>query len=252
MLRDSSFDGTEQIDFNSIIAEFPDAEDLQGHKVPVKKLSQMFDSCAKEPTGMRVYLRVRGISEKLESTISVESMTTIVTSAPESSKRAQYSKKEERHYSFCHVFAPTSQQADVFEISVAPLLDKVVQGESAVLFAYGMTNAGKTYTIQGNSQQPGILPRLVNSILEQSKKLSDSSAPQLHISMLEIYQEKIFDLLGTKREKLSIRDANGKVEVAKLSAHSIASDEEAMKLLNTAATNRYALMNTFLEKVSIF
>ena len=48
--------------------------------------------------GMKVYLRVRPIKSKEEGTITVESDTSIVTNAPESSKRAQYTKTEARHY----------------------------------------------------------------------------------------------------------------------------------------------------------
>jgi len=66
---------------------------------PVKKLSEVFDTCAKAEGNMKVYLRVRPASDKSgETTISVESTTSIVTNAPESSKRAIYTKMEERHY----------------------------------------------------------------------------------------------------------------------------------------------------------
>jgi len=69
---------------------------------PIKKLSDVFDNCAKSmPEGsMKVYLRVRPSSSKvpMDCTIKVESDTTLVTNAPESSRRAQYTKTEERHY----------------------------------------------------------------------------------------------------------------------------------------------------------
>ena len=73
---------------------------------PIKKLSDVFDNCAKSmPEGsMRVYLRVRPSSAKAQTehnTITVESDTTIVTNAPDSSRRAQYTQTEERHYVRC-------------------------------------------------------------------------------------------------------------------------------------------------------
>lgn len=122
-----SFDGSS---IAEIIAEFPDGDEMPGQMIPVKKLSDAFDSCAKGEGNMKVYLRIRPISNKsnYESTITVESgkrnseragnvMTLfclltlvlllsspntteqiIVTNAPESSKRAQYTKLEERKY----------------------------------------------------------------------------------------------------------------------------------------------------------
>jgi hypothetical protein len=129
-------------------------------------------------------------------------------------------------------------QDDIFEHTTAPLLRKFLNGENCVLFAYGMTNAGKTYTVQGTNSNPGILPKLVTAVLDEMAK--STSEWDLHVSMLEIYQENIYDLLAKKKkEKLSIRDANGKVEVNKLSTHSIKSTKDACKLMDTAAYNRY-------------
>jgi hypothetical protein len=115
------------------------------------------------------------------------------------------------------------------------MLKKFLDGDNCVMFAYGMTNAGKTYTIQGSSQNPGILPRLVSAILDHTSYHPEF---ELHASMLEIYQENIFDLLGKRREKLAIRDGYGKVEVSKLSYHLIGSTEDAFKLMDSAASKR--------------
>lgn len=112
------------------------------------------------------------------------------------------------------------------------------------MFAYGMTNAGKTYTIQGQNSNPGILPRLVTAVLNELS--TNKEEWDLHVSMLEIYQENIFDLLSKKKEKLSIRDANGKVEVNKLSTHSIKSAKDACKLMDQAASKR-SKSSTFLN-----
>jgi hypothetical protein len=117
------------------------------------------------------------------------------------------------------------------------LTERFLSGENCVLFSYGMTNSGKTYTIQGTSQAPGLLPQMVHSVLD---RLGNSRGTQwdLQISMLEIYQEKIFDLMGNKKDRLLIRDTCGRVEVVKLSSHPISTVEDAMRLLDTAASKR--------------
>lgn len=97
---DNSFDQG-SVDVNEVIAEFDGDE---GVKIPVKKLSGAFESCLPaqppaEDSSMRVFLRVRPMkSSSDESTITIRSENTIVTNAPESSRRAQYTKTEERHY----------------------------------------------------------------------------------------------------------------------------------------------------------
>jgi len=104
---DASFEGDESLLLCGDVApELADDEREVGgaaETFPIKKLSDVFDNCAKSMSegSMKVYLRVRPSSSSAKvqtDTIAVESDTTIVTNAPESSKRAQYTKTEERHY----------------------------------------------------------------------------------------------------------------------------------------------------------
>jgi hypothetical protein len=212
--------------------------------VPIKKLGDVFETCAKSESSMKVFLRVRPKSSKMENTISVDSETTIRTNAPEKSKRAQYTKTEERVYSFNRVFNPTSAQEEVFDHAVGPLLERFLQGESGVIFAYGMTNSGKTYTIQGERGNPGLLPRLINSILART---DGAVGCEVKLSMLEIYQEKVYDLMNPVKTKLALRDRNGVTEVAKLSTHNIGDAGDAVRVLEQANSNRSKSKTTLNE-----
>ena len=110
-----------------------------------------------------------------------------------------------------------------------------------MLFAYGTINSGKTYTIEGTQSHPGLLPTLVEEILEVAAMTSRSSGDcELQISMLEIHQEKIHDLLcsNDKKDKLSLMDANGKIRVSRLSLHVVDSANDAAALINLAASRR--------------
>jgi hypothetical protein len=80
------------------------------------------------------------------------------------------------------------------------------------------------------------MPRLVSGILDRLK----GELFSLNVSMFEIYQENIYDLLNSskKREKLSIRDANGRVEVSKLSTQPVKCAQDAVKLMDLAASKR--------------
>jgi kinesin family member 22 len=98
-----------------------------------------------------------------------------------------------------------------------------------------MSNAGKTHTIEGTSTSPGMLPLLANKLLD--RLTVTSSAAQLQFSMLQIYNEKMTDLLHSKK-KVTIRDRNGEVDVGDLTYHPITTPKEASKLITKGLKNR--------------
>ncbi|XP_014280741.1 kinesin-like protein KIF23 [Halyomorpha halys] len=78
-------------------------------------------------------------------------------------------------YTFKEVFEEDSKQKAVFDLVALPLVQNLLVGKSGLLLAYGVTGSGKTYTMTGNGENPGIMPRcldvIFNSIYEyQAKK----------------------------------------------------------------------------------
>lgn len=69
-------------------------------------------------------------------------------------------------YKFSHIFPPATQQSDFFTKTTLPLVRDLLEGQNALLFTYGVTNSGKTYTVQGGTYQgsAGILPRTLDVI----------------------------------------------------------------------------------------
>ncbi|KAH9968742.1 P-loop containing nucleoside triphosphate hydrolase protein [Russula dissimulans] len=80
-------------------------------------------------------------------------------------------------YTFTHVFPPTAQQQEFFAKTTLPLVRGLLDGEDGLLFAYGVTNSGKTYTMQGGSQESsaGILPRTVDVLFNSIERLQSTS-----------------------------------------------------------------------------
>lgn len=52
-----------------------------------------------------------------------------------------------------------ASQEEVYDSTMRPLVDDVFASENGLLFAYGMTNAGKTYTVLGEDPHPGLIPQ---------------------------------------------------------------------------------------------
>jgi kinesin family member 20 len=84
-------------------------------------------------------------------------------------------------YTFTHVFPPATQQQEFFVKTTLPLVRSLLDGEDGLLFAYGVTNSGKTYTMQGGSQESsaGILPRTMDVLFNSVEGLQGSSKVNL-------------------------------------------------------------------------
>lgn len=71
-----------------------------------------------------------------------------------------------------------------------------MEGYNAVVFAYGQTASGKTFTLSGSENEPGIIPRAMRDVFNYIKQAPDREF-LLRASYLEIYKEQIYDLLGS-------------------------------------------------------
>ncbi|XP_041651548.1 kinesin-like protein KIF23 isoform X2 [Cheilinus undulatus] len=126
---------------------------------PPKKPS----SNQKDPVG--VYCRVRPLGvEDEECCIEVISSTTIQLHAPEGFKTNRNGEYKETQYSFKKVFGVSVSQIELFENMAKPLVDDLIHGKNGLLFTYGVTGSGKTYTMTGSPGQGGLLPRSLDMI----------------------------------------------------------------------------------------
>lgn len=95
------------------------------------------------------------------------SSTVVQMSEPSgSSPRFRQKSNVRSTYTFSHVFPPETIQAEFFVKTTLPLVRSLLDGQSGLLFTYGVTNSGKTYTIQGGNKPDtaGLLPRTVDVV----------------------------------------------------------------------------------------
>ena len=99
-------------------------------------------------------------------------------------------------YKFTKVFTEENTQVEIFNETCKKLIDDLVFNyKSGLIFTYGMTNAGKTFTVIGSPNNPGILPQSLILLFDyyQNKKLNNFN---LYCNFVEIYNEDVFDLLS--------------------------------------------------------
>lgn len=161
-------------------------------------------------------------------------------------------------FKFDHVFGERASQQDVFDKCGLPICDKVLEGFNGCIFAYGMTGAGKTYTMTGPGSSEsyvdrGICMRTASYLFAQAARVSrerGSDSISIRVSVLEIYNESLTDLLRESPPpmalaasippppKLSIVDTPSGVVVPSLYVLPLASEEDALSMLLEADANR--------------
>ncbi|XP_043464822.1 kinesin-like protein KIF19 isoform X2 [Leptopilina heterotoma] len=139
-----------------------------------------------------------------------------------------------RQYLFDVVFGEDSTQEAVYEGTTRSLVQNVLLGYNATVFAYGATGAGKTHTMVGSPSNRGIMVRALNDIFLATRRLPENVEHSVTMSYMEIYNENIRDLLNPSSGYLELRDeSRGRYsQVAGLTEVSTTSTDEVMQLLH--------------------
>ncbi|KAF9347393.1 hypothetical protein BGX26_001096 [Mortierella sp. AD094] len=123
---------------------------------------------------------------------------------------AHESKEYPGSFTFDRVFPWESKQKDVFDYSISTIVDDVINGYNGTVFAYGQTGSGKTFTMMGPSiddeETKGIIPRIVDQIFASILASPSTMEYTVKVSYMEIYMEKIRDLLNPVNDNLPIHE----------------------------------------------
>ncbi|CAI2009262.1 hypothetical protein SEUBUCD646_0G00680 [Saccharomyces eubayanus] len=158
----------------------------------------------------------------------------------------KFASQRRRHggeikFVFDKLFDENSSQTRVYKETTSPLLDSVLDGYNSTVFAYGATGCGKTYTVSGTPSQPGIIFLAMEELFNKIDDLKDEKNFEISVSYLEIYNERIRDLLNpeTPSKRLIIReDTQNHIKVANLSYHNPTTVEDVMNLVVQGNINR--------------
>ncbi|GAB7357530.1 hypothetical protein MBLNU459_g0053t3 [Dothideomycetes sp. NU459] len=113
-------------------------------------------------------------------------------------------------FTFDRVFDMNSRQVDVFDFSIRPTVDDILNGYNGTVFAYGQTGAGKSYTMMGSNigdpEQAGVIPRITEQIFASIMASESNIEYTVRVSYMEIYMERIRDLLVPQNDNLPIHE----------------------------------------------
>ncbi|KAG2624273.1 hypothetical protein PVAP13_3KG119900 [Panicum virgatum] len=218
---------------------------------------------------VQVILRCRPLSDE-----ETKSNTPVVISCNERRREVAATqiianKQIDRTFVFDKVFGPSSRQKDLFEQSISPIVNEVLEGYNCTIFAYGQTGTGKTYTMEGggtrkvkNGELPtdaGVIPRAVRQIFDILE--AQCAEYSMKVTFLELYNEEITDLLAPEEPKFPVpedktkkpialmEDGKGFVFVRGLEEEIVYSAGEIYKILDMGSAKRRTA-ETLLNKQS--
>ena len=130
----------------------------------------------------------------------------------------------------------------------------VLEGFNGTIFAYGQTSSGKTHTMQGPNivdlEMQGIVPRMVRTVFNRIETANENMEFTVKVSMIEIYMERIKDLLDPSKDNLRIHEEKGKgVYVADVTENYVAEELDVFDIMRQGNSNR-SISSTLMNEES--
>ncbi|XP_044349023.1 kinesin-like protein KIN-8A [Triticum aestivum] len=211
----------------------------------IKAIGEMGAANA-DATGSRimVFVRLRPMSRKEKEAGSktcvkiVNKKDVYLTELASENDYLRLKRVRGRHFCFDASFPDSTAQAEVYSTSTADLVEGVLQGRNGTVFCYGATGAGKTYTMLGTMDNPGVMVLAIKDLFLKVRQRSYDGNHSIQLSYLEVYNETVRDLLSPGRPLLLREDKQQGTVAAGLTQYRAYSTDEVMKLLQQGNQNR--------------
>ncbi|XP_039735580.1 kinesin-like protein KIF19 isoform X3 [Pteropus medius] len=202
--------------------------------------TQLCDVCP------QVALRIRPLNDtELEEGAAViahkvgDQMAVLMDPSEDSEDTLRTHRSREKTFIFDVVFDQHASQEDVYCATTQHLVEGVISGYNATVFAYGPSGAGKTHTMLGMDAEPGIYLRTLTDLFRAIEEARDNMDYSVSMSYLEIYNEVIRDLLNPSSGFLDLReDSRGSIQIAGITEVSTSNAQEIMQLLTRGNRQR--------------
>ncbi|PRP79637.1 non-claret disjunctional-like [Planoprotostelium fungivorum] len=201
---------------------------LKRYKKEVNKNRKLYNEIQELKGNIRVYCRVRPLSSDEQANADP-----VAIKFPEDDQLVLSHNNQKKIYEFERVFTPQSSQEDVFR-DTQPLVTSVLDGFNVCIFAYGQTGSGKTFTMEGPRDNPGVNSRALSELFKIVEERGEDYRIDATVSILEIYNEAIHDLLipaaKARSKKLDIKQGPEGMHVPELTSVTVRNAEEVVTL----------------------
>ncbi|KAF9652870.1 kinesin heavy chain [Thelephora ganbajun] len=156
---------------------------------------------------------------------------------------ATSSGPEKDGFTFDRIFPPGTNQHEVFDYGVKDIVKDVIGGYNGTVFAYGQTGSGKTFTMMGadidSPELKGLIPRITEQIFQSILESESHLEYVVKVSYMEIYLERIRDLLAPQNDNLQIHEEKSKgIYVKNLSDFYVSNAREVYEIMRQGGAAR--------------
>ncbi|XP_072292447.1 centromere-associated protein E [Eucyclogobius newberryi] len=193
-----------------------------------------------EDSAVKVCVRVRPLIDREDA--ACENAPTLHWKADHNCVHQVDDGATVKSFSFDRVFTVHETTKQLYQAIAKPLVVSTVQGYNGTIFAYGQTSSGKTFTMMGSDQTPGVIPLAVEDVFQTIQNCPDEKEFLLRVSYMEIYNETVTDLLveSWRRKPLEVRESlNKNIYVADLSEELVTSTAQALHWIRVGEKNRH-------------
>ncbi|CED84475.1 kinesin heavy chain [Phaffia rhodozyma] len=150
---------------------------------------------------------------------------------------------EKDGFTFDRSFDLVSRQVEIYEYGVQEIVQDVMNGYNGTVFSYGQTGSGKTFTMMGadidNEELKGITPRIVEQFFNDISRASANIEYMVKVSYMEIYMEKIRDLLAPQNDNLQVHEEKSRgVYVKGLTQYNVSDAGEVFQIMRQGQSSR--------------
>ena len=156
-------------------------------------------------------------------------------------------KNTTHEFTFDYVFTEKSRQDTVYDQVARSAVESVCSGYNSTIFAYGCSGTGKTYTMFGEENDLGIIPRACESIFRNMNK--ELLTWSIKFSFIEIYNENIRDLLNHRNSDLAIRKCEKGIYIQGLTEKLVYTPEDILYSISEGSKQR-SVSSTQVNSVS--
>eukprot|EP00741_Cyanophora_paradoxa_P009213 tig00001486_g8923.t1 len=233
---------------------------LRRYREEVRQRRKLYDALQEAKGAIRVFCRVRPLlpdersrgdltscsypeaGQLGEEGEAAEHRTICVREAGERGRRQEFE--------FDRVFSGAASQEEIFEEAKA-LVTSALDGYSVTIMAYGQTGSGKTYTMEGPPGQRGVNIRTLEELLRAAelRAASGDYEYKMWMSMLEVYNDELYDLLTGSDVKLETRSGPAGLQATNAREVAIGSMEEVLQAMAVGYAQR-STAETLLNRSS--